>query len=122
MPTPEINYVAPITIYPDYYRGDTWEGLEHSVTVNGVDPPPSPMASARMHFRRDNKLVLSLSTSDGSIEIVDAATWHVVIPPRILPFTFIGQVSFDLEYTAENGLRRTPSRWVMEIIPDSTRD
>jgi hypothetical protein len=118
MPT----FVAPLNEYPEYLRGDTWAGFTQSTTINGGNPPPSPLASARMSFRHLGKLVLELSTEDDTIQVVDAAAWSIVVPPLILPFRFSGTVFFDLEITAVSGLRRTPNRWFMKIIADESRD
>lgn len=78
---------------PAFVEGETWEGITliGPVTING-QPPAHPLSLAVLSFRRaysdiQPKYVLSTAPAEGqgSITIVDAATWRITVPRQALP-------------------------------------
>jgi hypothetical protein len=102
-------------------RGDTWDGINSiTISVNGV-PINLTDASIKMEFRQDldSPVALTLSTIDGSIEIVNAVSGIIRIPPKKIEIPF-AKYFYDLQVTYANGTVKTYMEGSWEIKPDIT--
>lgn len=113
-------------------RGDRWQGIATIGPVTATDGAggePAPiggtLVAARLQFRRDGELGHTLSTApafgEGTIAIVDAATWELSIPEQELPL-HAGIWRWDMEFTDSGSpLPRTLYQGTLEVRPDVTR-
>lgn len=90
---------------PSHKRGDDWEGM----TVGPISPAPaSPCASCRLHFRKSGSDTLGFalsnapSATEGTIQIVNAATYQFNFPSQKLNLKD-GSWDWDFETTAVSG-------------------
>ena len=106
---------------PPHRRGDTWDGINSiTITVNGT-PVNLTGAQVKMEFRQsiDSPVVLTLSTQDGSIVIMNAAGGIIQIPPQKIEIPFTTYL-YDLQVTYPNGTVKTYMSGTWEIVPDIT--
>lgn len=100
-------------------RGDQWTGVPTiTIKVNGL-VPAVPLASARMQFRKFDKLGAELSTGAG-IDIVSAAGWELSIPAQSLPLG-AGKWDYDLEAINTDGAVKTYVEGSINIKQDITK-
>jgi len=88
---------------PNHTRGDRWWGMHIGPILFGTDPPPRPLVSCRLYFRRPNgrigyKFKSDPSTGDGTINVINAVTWELDIPEQSLPLD-LGLWEWDFEVT-----------------------
>jgi hypothetical protein len=106
---------------PSHRRGDTWDGI-NSITIN-VNGSPINLTNAtvKMEFRQDldSPVALTLSTTDGSIVITNAAGGVISIPPKKIEVPF-AKYLYDLQVTFANGVVKTYMSGTWEITPDIT--
>lgn len=74
----------------DHYKGDTWVGMTVGpILINGTQPPTT-LSEVNIDFKdKDDNLGYRLSSNpgagEGTITIVDANTWEVLVPKQDLP-------------------------------------
>ena len=108
--------------FKPHRRGDTWDGLALTYTLDG-QPIDLSGASIRLHLRRsanDGRVALSLSTDNSGILITDAAAGQFQMPAQIIdlpPHTYV----HDLEITLSNGIRKTRMAGTWKITGDIAR-
>jgi hypothetical protein len=108
------------TITP-HRRGDTWDGINSiTIKVNGTAINLTS-ATIKMEFRQDldSPVVLTLSTTDGTIEIVNAVEGIIRIPSKKIEIPF-GKYMYDLQVTYSNDVVKTYMDGTWEITPDVT--
>jgi hypothetical protein len=106
---------------PSHRRGDTWDGI-NSITINVNGAPVNLTdASIKMEFRQsiDSPVALTLSTTDNSIVITNAAEGTILIPARIIEIPF-AKYLYDLQVTYSTGVVKTYMSGTWEITPDIT--
>jgi hypothetical protein len=106
---------------PSHRRGDTWDGINSiTINVNGV-PINLTNADVKMEFRQslDSPVVLTLSTADNSIIIVNALNGNIQIPSKKIEVPF-GKYFYDLQVTYPNGIVKTYMEGSWEIVADIT--
>lgn len=101
----------------DHYKGDAWEGMSIGPIViddgDGPVSPALPCASCRMQFRNGKTLDLGYSlssdpgTGEGTITILDDATYEFEIPRQLLGLD-AGTWEYDFETTDTDDL---PTTW-----------
>jgi hypothetical protein len=106
---------------PPHRRGDTWDGINSiTISVNG-SPVNLTGSTIKMEFRQsvDYPVVLTFSTTDGTIEFVNPANGVIRIPAQKIevPFT---TYQYDLQVTFPNGTVKTFMSGTWEIVPDIT--
>ena len=111
-----------------HVRGDQWPGISRvgPITIDGV-APAAAIASARMTFRRaptNLSYGYTLSTAQvvgqGTIEILNAATWLLAINPQPLPLAE-GSWVWDLEITPVDQPPVTYLQGTLSVLPDQSR-
>jgi hypothetical protein len=116
--------MLPVKVILDkYYKGDSWSGMDISVTMNG-SPPLSAVQSCRMQFRtRDGDFGYELNSviteGMGSIVISDASLWDIIVPPQILNLD-TGRWYWDFEITDNSNNVYTVMYGILKIIGDIT--
>jgi len=117
--------MAPVTIkINEYYKGDSWSGLDIGpILIDGVQPLLT-LASCRMHFRNaDGALGYALNTvptaDKGTIVISNATTWEVTIPTQILDL-IAGKWLWDFETTDSAGNVLTLYKGSLTVKQDVT--
>ncbi len=106
---------------PAHRRGDTWDGVNSIIiNVNGV-PINLTDAVIKIDFRQslDSPVVLTLSTNDGTIEVIKLLEGSIRIPPKKIEIPF-GKYMYDLQVTYPNGVIKTYMEGTWEIKPDIT--
>jgi len=104
---------------PPHRRGDTWDGINSiSININGV-PIVLSGAEVKMEFRQslDSPVAITFSSTDGTIEILNANT--VRIPPRKIEVPF-STYYYDLQVTYPTGVVKTYMAGSWKIGPDIT--
>lgn len=102
-------------------EGDTWRGVP-SLTVTIDDATPtSPLASVRMQFRKRTGSVVGdeMSTANGRIAILNAASWQVQIGPSAMNLE-AGSWPFDIEFTAISGSVYTLLKGTLKVAAGIT--
>jgi len=103
-----------------FVQGDTWGGIPSII----LDPAPNyNVVSAKMQFRESKVAVLpsaTLSTTDGTIAIVDAGLWSFTIPVQNLPLT-AGTYDWQFQTTDSQGSVQTYMRGTIEVLLDVVR-
>jgi len=103
-----------------FVQGDTWGGIPSIV----LDPAPNyAVVSAKMQFRDSKVAVLpaaTLSTTDGSIVINNAATWDFTIPVQNLPLT-AGTYNWQFQTTDAQDHVQTYMQGTIEVLLDVVR-
>ena len=95
---------------PQHRRGDTWFGMEVSVTdvTDPLVPDPVDFTGASILFQvrtgpsRDYPLMLELSTEDNSLEIADAGATIKTTSNHVLSFP-AGTYYAEMQATMQNG-------------------
>jgi hypothetical protein len=106
---------------PSHRRGDTWDGINSiTISVNG-SPINLTGASVKMEFRQslDSPVVLTLSTTDNSIIVTNAAGGVISIPAKKIEIPF-AKYLYDLQVTYSSGVVKTYMSGTWEITPDIT--
>lgn len=106
---------------PPHRRGDTWDGINSiTISVNG-SPINLTNATVKMEFRQDldAPVALTLSTTDNSIQIINAASGIIRIPSKKIEVPF-AKYYYDLQVTYPNGVVKTYMDGSWEIKPDIT--
>jgi hypothetical protein len=106
---------------PPHRRGDTWDGINSiTIKVNGV-PIDLTNAEIKMEFRQslDYPVVLTLSTTDNSIIIVNTLNGNIQIPSKKIEVPF-GKYFYDLQVAYPNGVVKTYMEGSWEIVADIT--
>lgn len=106
---------------PPHRRGDTWDGINSiTINVNGV-PINLTDAIVKMEFRQglDAPVALTLSTTDESIIVTNAAQGIISIPPKKIEIPF-KKYLYDLQVTYSTGVVKTYMSGTWEIIADIT--
>lgn len=104
---------------PPHRRGDTWDGINSiSISVNGV-PIVLSGASVKMEFRQDidSPVVMTFSTEDGGINILNANTIRLM--PRKIEVPF-ATYQYDLQVTYPTGVVKTYMAGIWPIVADIT--
>lgn len=101
-------------------RGDTWNGQEYSVTVNGS---PLNLAGTQIdiEFRAEGKtgqLKKALSVGDG-ITVNDAANGEFSIDPFVIDLA-VGVYFFDIQFTFPDGKVKTYVEGQFLVTQDTT--
>lgn len=103
-----------------FVQGDTWGGIPSII----LDPAPNyNVVSARMQFRAFKLAVLpsaTLSSTDGTITINNAATWSFTVPVQNLPLT-AGTYSWQFQTTDSQGSIQTYMQGTIEVLLDVVR-
>jgi len=109
-----------------FTAGDTWEGIPALTIQENGAPPASPLALARMRFRRTDAPIgsaeetarVELSSADGEIEIVSAANWEISVPEQDVPGLTEGKWRYNMEFTDQEADVRTYLKGNIEIESD----
>jgi hypothetical protein len=107
---------------PDHRQGDTWDGINSiCIQVNGI-PANLTGASIKADFRRsiDSPVVLSFSSTNGSIIVTDASGGIIQFPPRLIKIP-PGKYFYDLQVTYPTGVVKTYFSGTWIIISDFTK-
>ena len=74
-------------------------------------PPASPLASARMRFKRRGRIELPVieltSGAGGGVTVLDGALWELQVPEQMVPGLVEGVWDWNMETTPEDGLVKT---------------
>lgn len=106
---------------PPHRRGDTWDGINSiTISVNGT-PVNLTGATIKMEFRQsvDYPVALTLSTTDNTIQFVNAANGVIRIPSQMIEIPFSTYL-YDLQVTFPNGTVKTYMSGTWEIVSDIT--
>jgi hypothetical protein len=106
---------------PTHRRGDTWDGINSiAINVNGA-PINLSGASIKMEFREniDYPVVLTLSTQNSGIQILNAATGTIRLPSHNVEIP-CGHYMYDLQVTYSTGVVKTYITGSWEIVADIT--
>jgi hypothetical protein len=106
---------------PSHRRGDTWDGI-NSVAINSNDQPINLTGAAiKMELREDidAPATFTLSTTDNTIVITNAAQGTFTIPPILVDIPF-GKYLYDIQITFANGVVKTYVEGTWEIVADIT--
>jgi hypothetical protein len=109
-----------------HLKGDTWEQLTIGpILINGAQPLAAA-ASCKMQFRNAaGVLGMTFSSSPGvgefPITIVNAATWHFLVPATIIDLS-PGSWLWDFQITDVNGVIITPYNGKLTIVQDVTHE
>ena len=112
---------------PPHTRGDTWEGLTIGPVLFDGQPPPAPLKSCRLYFRKETGNALGygfksqVADGFGLISIIDAAAWHVQIAAQPLPLA-IGTWCWDFEVTDTDDKVWTLYSGKLSILRDQSHD
>ncbi len=110
--------------FASHRRGDTWPGVPSiKITIDG-DPPPAPLASVRMQFRRSPRHEVvgeELSTSNARILILDADAWEIRIEGGGLDNLDARTWHHDIEFTDAFTRTTTYLKGTMPVTQDTTR-
>lgn len=109
---------------PAHLEGDIWEGLLIGpVTINGTAPAVA-LASARIHFRKaptDLQPAYVLSTAptagQGSLTLLDAATWLVRAPRQPLPLKPWKKWRWEVEFVDANANVYSYVNGTLQVLP-----
>lgn len=107
--------------FPSARRGDTWDGISTiTIATNGI-PINLTGATAKMEFRQtiDSPVMLTLSTENGGIVIIDPVNGVLNVPPRLVELPY-QKYLYDLQITLSTGYVRTFLEGTWEIKPDIT--
>lgn len=113
--------MATLTL-PDHIKGDTFPGQQFTVLVNEA---PLPLAGAviTMDLRKDERAnserVLRLSTTLGTISIINAAGGVFQINKQIIDIP-AKQYNYDIEIVLANGDVKTYISGTWTILQDIT--
>lgn len=103
-----------------FVQGDTWGGIPSIIFT----PAPNYLVvSARMQFRESKVAVLpsaTLSTTDGSILIVNASTWSFRVPVQNLDLT-AGTYDWQFQTTDSQGNVQTYMQGTLQVYLDIVR-
>ena len=106
---------------PSHRRGDTWDGIS-SITIN-VNGTPINLTNAivKMEFRQDldAPVALTLSTTNNSIIVTNAAGGVISIPSKKIEIPF-AKYFYDLQVTYSTGVVKTYMSGIWEIVADIT--
>ena len=117
--------MAPVTIkINEYYKGDSWSGLDIGPVIIDGAQPLLTLASCRMHFRdEDGALGYALNTvvtvGKGTIVISNTVTWEILVPKQILDLT-AGKWFWDFETTDAAGNVLTLYKGSLKVKQDVT--
>lgn len=107
---------------PAHVSGDTWGGIPSIViTING-SPPTNNVVSAKIQFRKSagSSVVLTLSSDEADITIVDAVNWELRVEKKVVTLC-AGTYLFDLQTIDADGDIKTFLKGSWEILEDITR-
>lgn len=108
---------------PTHYKGDTFEGQQFTVVVNGSALNLANVSVITMDVRKsgNTKLILRLSTNVeyGGITVVDAPNGIFQIDEQIIDIPAEDYV-YDIEFTFTNGKKKTYVYGTWTITQDVT--
>lgn len=107
-----------LTLEP-FTEGDSWDGIPaFTLTVNGV-PPASPIDTVTMRFKKSGSQpseIITLSSADDEITIVDAAGWEIEVPQQIVAGLTYGKWDWRIRITDDEGVIKTYVADTIEIL------
>ena len=108
--------------FPDHVRGDTFDGVQFTVTVNSL-PIDLTLAIINMDLRSKltNEVAKSFTT-------VNSGGLTIILPPENGQFTFDSQIidvpagtyAYDIEIVFSNGVVKTYIGGIWNILQDIT--
>jgi hypothetical protein len=106
---------------PEHRRGDTWDGINSIALTQNGQPVNLSGALVKMEFRLgiDDPVALTLSTENGSIQVISPGLSSVRILPRIIEIPF-AKYYYDLQVTYPTGIVKTYITGTWPITPDYT--
>jgi hypothetical protein len=108
---------------PAHKRGDTWNGINTiSFSTSGVPLNFTNVDNIKIEFRQsiDSPVVLSLSTKENQIQIVNPSRGIIRILPLVVQMP-PGRYFYDLQVTYLNGVIKTYLTGSWDIVADITK-